>query len=94
MFAKVANAESTFDTMALNEIDIDDFTNDTKLIVKLYKSEVTHSAANLLKTIVIDDLSVSSDAFSVDAGGLNTVTLNFSAKHCIISGSSTSPFLS
>ena len=93
MFAKVANAESTFDTMALNEIDIDDFTNDTKLIVKLYKSEVTHSAANLLKTIVIDDLSVSSDAFSVDAGGLNTVTLNFSAKHCIISGSSVSPFL-
>ncbi len=93
MFAKIANKESEFDAMSLNEIDTDDFTNDTTVVIKLYKSETNHAAANLLKTITISDLTMSSDGFSIDAGGNATVSITLNGTGITVEGNSVSPIL-
>jgi len=93
-FAKLTNQESAFDADTLNEIDWDSFSTDTDLIVKVYKSETSHTSTNLLKTIRVNDVSITSSGDSADAGGLGTVTFNLKGNNIIISGSGNTPFLS
>jgi len=92
-YAQLANQDTAFDAMTLNEIDTDDFTNDTKLVVKLYKSETSHTDANKLKTITVDDLSVSADGFSIDTGGQATVSFTLTGTTFLAVGNSVSPII-
>jgi len=92
-YAKIANQETAFDAISLNEIDTDDFTNDTKFVVKLYKSETTHTTPNLLKTVTVDNLTVSSDGFSIDAGGQGSVSFTLTGTEFLCVGASVNPIL-
>ena len=91
--AKLAGNETTFDADTLSVIDIDDFVRDNKLFIKCYKSETTHTNANLLKMIEISNLSVSSEEGSVAVGDDATWSVSMSADNFMISGSAVNPIL-
>lgn len=93
VFAKMANQESAFDADTLTQISWDSFSNDNVLVIKLYKSESTHTAANLLKTVHVTGLGITANSDSYTAGENSTVSFTIKADNCIISGSSVSPFL-
>jgi hypothetical protein len=93
LFAKLSNQEAAFDAMTLNEMDWDGFSRGTKLIVKIYKSETSRTALDLLKTIVISNLSVTGNSDSISAGDNGTLSINLKADNISISGSGNSPFL-
>jgi hypothetical protein len=92
-YAKMADKETEFDAMSLNEIDIDDFSANTTVVIKVYKSETNHSTANLLKTITLTGLSITSDGFSVDAGNNSTSSFNLKGSNFCVQGGSISPIL-
>lgn len=91
--AKLTNKETEFDAMSLNEIDIDDFVSTSKLVVKIYKSEIYRTAPYLLKTITITNLGISSEGMSVDAGGNAMLSFSLKSTSLSIAGNSISPLL-
>lgn len=92
-YAKLANKETEWDAMSLNEIDMDDFSEDTTLVIKVYKSETIHSAGNLLKTITCTGMGITSDGFSVDAGANSTASFTLKGTNAKFVGNSTTPLL-
>jgi len=93
VFAKLANLESSYDAMTLNQISWDSLSSNTKLIVKEYKSETSHTAANLLRTIAITGLSVTSTNDNASVGDNTTVSFTLKSDNFLVSGSGVTPFL-
>lgn len=93
IYAKLAGVETTFDASTLNSIDIDNFTRNNKLFIKLYKSETTHTLANLLKVIEIHNLSVKSLEETIAVGEDGSFTIDLSADNVIVSGTGVNPIL-
>jgi hypothetical protein len=82
-------AGSTEDQMVTDtdyEIDFRDFVKGSRLKVIIYDDDETNPSRNLLKTIVVQDMTVTAEAFGVDAGGNATQDFTLNADNFAVSG--------
>lgn len=91
VYSKLAGGEVGWDADTLDSIDIEDFVKTNKLFIKMYNSESSHVLGNLLKTIEITSLAMSSEEESVSVGEDGTVSITLTADNLHVSGSGVNP---
>jgi hypothetical protein len=92
-YAQLLGNEAAFDAETLTEILMTDLKSvtDAQIVVKLYNSQTSHIADNLLKTMTFDDCSFIGDNTTTPVSGSGVVELKFSTQSVDIVGNNIPP---